>query len=328
MGKDVQKMKRFLSMLMVVMLVAGLATCVMAAEDYDRSPGASPLPEKITIKVNDPEYPAEIISTEKEDGGSVVVEIHQQKDNCYDDLIITPYSGKNEMVQVVSDMSDDDPDYKAIAQESKQHLEDAYKEVMAVRNNNGLLTDLKPLDNFKTDLENAARRAGTTVPNIYVSDLFDITFYECISDENGAGKHTEATPTTDGHEEQDPKNDLHARTYSISVSDYILKNFVALLHRPSDMNGKWEVVDATVDRVNNTISFKINVVPRATQDQQDKKSDEVNLSPFAIVVKKTEGDIGGPTSPKTADPVSLLALGAAMVASAGGITVLNKRKHD
>lgn len=350
-------MKRFLSLLMAVMLVASLAVSAVAAPGDVRSPASSPLPEIEIEVVDDPAHPAEIKKVEEKSNGSEVVTVYQKTDECYDELIVTPYSGKNGMVQVISDISDGDPDYMKIAEVSKKELEAAYTEVINIRDSGGLLTSLPGIGSFASDLEAAARAAGTTVPNIYVSDLFDVTYYECIEDSAGPGNR----PVR--HNEADEVNDEHARVYKINVDDFVLTNFVALLHRPSDMNGQWEVVDATVDRVNNTISFKVNVIKRTVQDPEIDKNDEVNLSPFAIVVKKSGsgngsvipgliggaivggmiannsgnggsgesytnvGTIGAVTAPKTADPMSLFAAATALTASAGALFVLGKRKH-
>lgn len=314
-------MKQFLSLVMAIMLVAGLMTCAFA---YTKSPTAAELP-KITVESADPDYPAEIVKTEMINGSEVVY--IKEEDECYDELIVTPYSRKDGMPDVVRHGGEE---YITIAQHSQADLEKAYQEVMTLKSNNGLLTELPGVDdNYRKDLEAAAKAAGTTVENIYVSDLFDVTYYECIDDTSGPNKQP------DQHEEEASKNDEHARVYKINVDDFVLQNFVALLHRPSDMDGKWEVVKATVDTANNTIDFKVNVIPRQTQAPTDKKADEVNLSPFAIVVKRSADDetgelgyIGGVVSPKTADPVSLLGLGVTMIASAGGVTILNRRKKN
>lgn len=308
-------MKKLFSLVLALVLAAGLATSAFAAS-YVKSPTSNPLPE-ITVTVDDPTYPAVIEKTEIKDGSKVVY--IKDDDTCHDELIVTPYSKKDGMQDVVSHGGNA---YKEIARQSQEDLEAAYQEVMALKQSGGLLTSLTGVDaNYVTDLKNAAKRAGTTVENIYVSDLFDVTYYECIDDSAGPGNQP-----VEHKIEDDSINDEHARVYKIKVDDFVLSNFVALLHRPSDMTGKWEVVDATVDRVNNTISFKVNVIPRQTQLSTDNKDDEVNLSPFAIVVKK--GPIGGPTSPKTADPMSLVTLAMALTASAGGLVVLGKRKHD
>lgn len=307
-------MKKCLSLVMAILLVASLMTFAFA---YDKSPTSAELPN-VTVESADPDYPAEIIKTETINGSEVVY--IQEEDTCYDELIVTPYSRKDGMPDVVRHGGQE---YVAIARQSQADLEKAYQEIMTLENSNQLLSQLPGVDaNFAKDLEAAVKAAGTTMDKIYVSDLFDVTYYECIDDTTGSSKQPQQ------HMEDDAVNDEHARVYKINVDDFVLQNFVALLHRPSDMNGKWEVVKTTVDTVNNTISFKVNVIARNTQDPADNKDDEVNLSPFAIVVKKTDGYIGNIDSPKTADPVSLLSLSMAMVASAGGVTILSQRKKN
>ena len=303
-------MKKFFALILALILAAGLATSTFAATNFIGSPSQKVLPHvEITITgltertdsgtLNKGEYRV------TEESSVIKVEV-KELDGCEDELIVTPYSKKSEMPANCPQTAAN----QAKAAESKQMLEAAYTEVTTIGEGN--LTNLPTNSsvNFAADLAKAASDHGTTVDNIYVSDLFDITYYHVGTVESG-------------HEEN------HKRVYTIKVDETTLKNYVALLHRHSDSstpdsngvtwNGnQWKVVPGvTVNLEKQTISFVIQDV-------------ETDLSPFAIVVKKTAGggSIDGPMSPKTADPMSFVELGMAMAASVGGLVVLGKRKHD
>ena len=302
-------MKKLFSLMLALILAAGLATVAFAATNFISSPSGKVLPatDIIIDGFTEVTNPTQVLQPGQyrvtEENATIKVEV-KELDGCDDELIVTPYSKKSGMPANCPQS----PENKTKAENSKKMLESAYTEVTAV--GEGKLANLPTHSgvDFKGDLTKAAQAAGTTVDNIYVSDLFDITYYHVGT-------------VASGHE------DNHQKKYTIKVDEATLKNYVALLHRHSggpDSDGinwsgdEWKVVpNVEVSLENKTISFVI-------------KNVETDLSPFAIVVKKTAGggSIDGPTSPKTADPMSIVTLGAALAVSAGGLVVLGKRKHD
>lgn len=308
--KVVEQMKKLFSLVLALVLAAGLATSAFAATNFVSSPSGKVLPAVDIVidgftEVTNPTQPLQRGQYRiTEDNDTIKVEV-KELDGCDDELIVTPYSEKGGMPANCPQTTEN----KEKAEEAKEMLEAAYTEVTTI--GEGKLANLPTHSgvDFKGDLTKAAKAAGTTVDNIYVSDLFDITYYHVGT-------------VASGHQEN------HQKKYTIKVDETTLKNYVALLHRHSgdtvDSNGiawtgeEWKVVpNVEVDLQNQTISFVI-------------KNVETDLSPFAIVVKKTAGggSIDGPTSPKTADPMSLVTLAMALTASAGGLVVLGKRKHD
>ena len=186
--------------------------------------------------------------------------------------------------------------------DSKSDINAAYSEILSARDGN--LINMTNVDgSFVQKLTGAASAAGTTTDKLAVSHLFDVTYYHTYTNE-------------EKHVGEDIDNG-HQLTYTIGVDNETIANYVALLHRKSDTN-IWSVVpNVTVNRSAGSLSFVVEDVHE-------------DLSPYAIVVKtgSSSGHGGDVTAPKTADPASFVALGAALTASAGGLVVLGKRKHN
>lgn len=108
-------------------------------------------------------------------------------------------------------------------------------------------------------MKEVAEDKGIDEDDLVTKDLFDITIYH--SGEN------------------DSNPNLHNRIYNIQLTTEALKNFVALLHYKSD--GTWELVSDA----------------RVTGDNKDILTFSFDsCSPFAIIVKKTDGQgTGGST---------------------------------
>lgn len=133
--------------------------------------------------------PAGFVSSPSAEAGPELVSFTKLSDECAARLVITPYSKKN-----------------TLPAEVLKAMEEAYNDVV---NNGGDLTKLTD------ELTALLKSLKLSSKDIAVSDLFDITNYDC-----------------DDHESHDG--------FDIVISDDGLKHFVALLHKK---NGKWEVVD-------------------------------------------------------------------------------------
>lgn len=270
-------MKKFFSLILALVLAAGLATSAFAATNFVSSPEAGTLNFTVTVQ-NVEAYEVEI------DHDTVCVLV-TEKDGCKDKLVITPYNRRNTIEET----------------DSRSDINEAYSEILSARDGN--LINMTNVDgSFVQKLTGAASAAGTTTDKLAVSHLFDVTYY-----------HTYKNETE--HDGNDIDNG-HQLTYTIGVDNETIANYVALLHRKSETS-IWSVVpNMTVNRSAGSLSFVVEDVHE-------------DLSPYAIVVKTgSSGHGGNVTAPKTADPASFVALGAALMTSAGGLVVLGKRKHD
>ena len=282
-------MKKIFAWSLALALVISLCVCAFA-EGFVSSPSGKSLPT-MTITSSDPGV---VITPIKGADGEVTVMIIE-KDGCSDALIITPYSAKNGMPTNVVDGQIEDN--TALATENKEQMEAAFEQLSGLKS----FAELPGIKaSFSSDLAAAAVKAGTTIDKLVVSDLFDISYYHISQTNSG---HTDAA---------------HEDIYNIAVGDDLINSFVALLQQPKANNPTmgWEIVDTTLNYATKTISFKIDVD---------------DLSPYALVVfpngSGDHGHGGTVVSPKTADPMSLMTAGAALMASVSGLAVLGKRKH-
>jgi len=278
-------MKKTVALILSVLLLASLTVSALAAGGFVSSPGGQSL-GTVTITGGGNGATIEEVTTDPTTGVTTAkITVSKNGDvECDDELVVAPYSARASIASY----------------DSRVSIDYAATEITDVGEGN-----LDKLGDavFAAALRSAAANANTTVEYLAVSDLFDVTYYEDHEQKNDSD-----------HEEPYHYN----RVYTIGVGEDTLARFVALLHRKNGTNGAWSVIpNVTVDRVNGTISFAINVD---------------DLSPFAIVVKKSGGgsgsdSIGGVVAPRTADPVSLVGYGAAFLTGAGGLTLLRKRKN-
>lgn len=147
--------------------------------------------------------PAGFVSSPSAEAGPELVRFSKVSSDCTARLVITPYSKRN-----------------TLPAEVLKVLEEAYNDVV----NNG--TDLTKLT---SELTEVLKSKKLDPKDIAVSDLFDVTSYDCDDHERHGG-------------------------FDIVLSDDGLKHFVALLHKK---DGKWEVVkDAKI--VDDHIHFSVD----------------------------------------------------------------------
>ena len=143
----------------------------------------------ISITLSATAAPTGFVSSPSASQGPTVAEFTQKSDDCTAKLVITPYSNR-----------------ESLPEEVLNAMNDAYNQVV----NNG--ADLTKLNSALAAL---AKKNNIPAADLAVSDLFDITSYDCTD------------------------HDAH-NGFDITLKDDSLKNFVALLHLKG---GKWELVE-------------------------------------------------------------------------------------
>lgn len=133
--------------------------------------------------------PAGFVSSPSATAAPQLVSSTPKTEGCTARLVITPFSKKSTLPADVL-----------------AAMDAAYQEIIA---NGGDLTKLT------SALADILKSKKLSIADIAISDLFDVTNYDCNDHQSHDG-------------------------FDIVVSDDSLKHFVALLHRK---NGKWEVVD-------------------------------------------------------------------------------------
>lgn len=192
---------------------------------------------------------------------------HKRKDGLDAVLILTPYDERSTIIY----------------DKSRAEISEAHAEVEAAKGE---------LDTLDVTLREKAEEAGTTVPQCYVTEIFDLTYYLILPDYVQSDDHG---------------------TFHITLGRDKLLNFVALMHR---YNGVWKVVpDARVVGENmDTLEFSAGI-----------------FSPFAVVVWGDKGlGYGGKKSPKTADDTfayAAYAAGLILSLAAVGYVLVKGRKR-
>lgn len=155
--------------------------------------------------------------------------------------------------------------------ETREMIEAAYNEIV---NSSDITSDLN------TELAKLANDAGIDPKDLAIGDLFDISYYDC--------------PLHSGH-----------NGFTITLKPEVFDNFVGIMHRN---NGNWEVLKATANADDKTITFFVD-----------------DLSPFAIVYNTN------PKAPTTGDSSNMWIYIVLMVASVSALGVvgykLGKREN-
>lgn len=147
--------------------------------------------------------PGSFIQSPSRNEGPVLVEGENESSECTAELVVTPYK-----------------DRKTLPEKALRDIEKAYDIIAAC----------KDLTTLNTEFASFVANKGLKAVNLGVSDLFDVSYYNC-----------------DIH-------DFHG-VFRIKLSSDTLKNFVGLLHYK---DGEWEFIsNARVLEDGETLEFSI-----------------------------------------------------------------------
>lgn len=147
-------------------------------------------------------------------------------------------------------------DRDTLPAEIKTQMEAVYK----------MISDTAEISSLNSDLKALCDKEGIDTNNIAVSDLFDISYFDC-------GTH----------------EDEEHGYFTITFKAETLKNFVALLHYK---NNKWEIVkSAKVSADGSKLSFKISefspfaiVVDTSVETDKPTTGDTFNLNLWVAIL--------------------------------------------
>lgn len=156
-----------------------------------------------TLGVTSFAAPGSFVQSPSRNDGPTLVESENESEECTAKLVVTPYK-----------------DRKTLPEKALAAIEEAYK----------IISKCKDLTTLNSDFASFVAGKGLKAVNLAVSDLFDVSYYNC-----------------DTH-------DYHGY-FRIRLSADTLKNFVGLLHY---YNGEWEFVEnAHVLPDGETLEFSI-----------------------------------------------------------------------
>lgn len=145
--------------------------------------------------------PGLFVNSPSENPVPTIVEYHNEDHECTAELVITPYSERD-----------------TLPQDARDIIEKAYEDIVKSKDLSELCAPVKEL----------AEKAGVPVDSLAVSDLFDISYYDC-----------ELHPS-------------HGKFF-IKISADTLKNFVGLMCLADD--GWMLITDAAVDEGEEYVTF-------------------------------------------------------------------------
>ena len=147
--------------------------------------------------------PGSFVQSPSRNEGPTLIEGENESEDCTAELVVTPYK-----------------DRKTLPEKSLKEIEEAYK----------IIGECKDLTTLNSAFASFVAGKGLTAGNLAVSDLFDVSYYNCDTHDFHGGFRIK----------------LHADT---------LKGFVGLLHYN---DGKWEFVDnARVLSDGETLEFSV-----------------------------------------------------------------------
>ena len=154
--------------------------------------------------------PGAFLNSPSHNAAPEIVSFTPASEDCYAYLKITPYAERNTL---------DDA--------TRAKLEEAYDQIVNNKEDNA----------FTRILAELAEQKGYTVPELSVSDLFDISYYSCEHHADHKG-------------------------FTITLKAETIKNFVGLIHMMGD---EWEIIEVSeVNEAENTITFYVeNLSPFA-----------------------------------------------------------------
>jgi hypothetical protein len=178
------------------------------------------------------------VSSPSGNSAPIIIEFESESEDCTALLVVTPYSER-----------------ETLPEEKKEDLEQAYDEIVKAE----VLSDLHGA------IAQVAASKGIALEDLAVSDMFDVSYYDCeVHDDHGY--------------------------FEIVLKPETLKNFVALLHLS---NGKWEHVDnAEVTGANRDhLRFFVDdlspfaiVVDTEPASSQPGTNDPFDIMPYVIVM--------------------------------------------
>ena len=301
-------MKRMLTLLLALLLTAGLTVSAFAAGNFTKSPTVQPLPMKpgtlpqvVDDKGNpvtgNENKPIEVIPVTDESDGKYKI-TGDSINGCNVTMWVTPYGEKSRLVTLDEGKN---PDQSVIAKQevdAKDRLEVARADIDQFDSN---FTEWKGI--WKKDAHEVLEK--TKNRDVTVVSVFDVTIW--------CDTHT--------HEQLSDNVHHHIHNISLKLDENQLKNFVSLMH--FNKNYVWEYVPSVVDEAASTISFSV---------------DCANLSPFAIVAYSEGGSHGGggggsetgePTSPQTGEIGNGgYWMSCGMFFAVAGVTALYRQKKE
>lgn len=147
--------------------------------------------------------PGSFVSSPSGNPAPELIEGVNEDENCEAKNVITPYSERDKL-----------------SDEKREFMEKVYDQIVESAN----------VGELNKDIENLAKEKGIAVENLAVSDLFDISYYNC-----------------ENHEEHS--------YFKIKFKAETLKNFVGLLHYTGD---KWELIEGTQVDDGIYLTFKVD----------------------------------------------------------------------
>ena len=182
--------------------------------------------------------PGNFVSSPSGNSAPIIIDFESESEECTALLVVTPYSERD-----------------TLPEEKKDKLEQAYDEIVKA----------KDLSDLHGAIAQVAASKGIALEDLAVSDMFDVSYYDCaIHDDHGY--------------------------FEIILKPETLKNFVALLH----LNGNtWEHIDnaevtgANKDHlrffVDDLSPFAI-VVDTEPASSQPGTNDPFDIIPYVVVM--------------------------------------------
>ena len=189
--------------------------------------------------------PGNFVSSPSGNSAPIIIEVELESEECTLQLIITPYIDRGEL-----------------AEEAKNNLEKAYKEI----------SEAEDLSELLDKIDDIAADKGASVDSLAVSDLFDLSYADC-----------------DIH-------DQHGGEVIVTIKPETLKNFISLMF----FNGtSWELVEdaAVMGENQDQLKFTTNgygpyaiVVDAESMSDMPETYDGMAWIPYIIIMIVSAAD--------------------------------------